>query len=461
MAFTSWIYLYFFATVFVCYWLLRKKNLQNIFLLGASYLFYGHIHPFFCVLILFSTIVDYCCGIITENKIFKPKAVLAISLACNLGMLAYFKYFNFFIGNISFLLEKFGFSANEYSLKVILPAGISFYTFQSLSYTIDIYKGKMKARRNFIDFALFVSFFPQLIAGPIERAARFLPQIEKHRTFDSKLFFSAWPLLIQGYLKKKLVADNLSIYVDKIYMLESPSVLVFCIGTLAFAVQIFMDFSAYTDIARGTARLLGFELIKNFNAPYLAISPSDFWKRWHISFSTWIRDYVYIPLGGSKSSKLLNNTKTLFITMGLSGLWHGAAWNYVLWGFYHALILSLYRVCGFKHNWFPKKIHSKLIACAIMFCLTLIGWAIFRTPNLSWLIGIFNNPLGFSNEELYVSASILLYVLIYSSPMILFYLLNNHFKNIPILRGTIYGILIFSIFMFSRENSQDFIYFQF
>jgi alginate O-acetyltransferase complex protein AlgI len=461
MAFTSWTYLYFFVIVFVCYWLLRSKNLQNIFLLGASYFFYGYIHPFFCILILFSTIVDYCCGNLIQNKSFKPKLILTISLLSNLGMLAYFKYFNFFIENISFLLEKHGFSANEYSLKVILPAGISFYTFQSLSYTIDVYKGKMQARSNFIDFALFVSFFPQLIAGPIERAVRFLPQIEKHRSFDLNLFLSAWPLLIQGYLKKKMIADNLSLYVDKIYMLESPSILVFSVGTLAFAVQIFTDFSAYTDIARGTARLLGFELIQNFKAPYIAFSPSDFWKRWHISFSTWIRDYVYIPLGGSKSTSILSNTKTLFIAMGLSGLWHGAAWNYVIWGFYHAFILTLYRIFGFGNRWAPKNIYSKLLACTIMFLLTLLGWSIFRTSDMTWLINLVNNPLGLSGDDLYVSICIFIYILAYSSPMIFFYILKHHLQNNHLIRGSIYGLLIFTIFMFSRENSQDFIYFQF
>jgi len=286
VVFNSWEYSGFLLSVFAIYWILARKSYQNVLLLVGSYIFYGYIHPWFCILIATSTIVDYFCGLAMARFTSKKLFFLITSLVCNLGLLGFFKYFNFFTENFINAANNLGFHLHPSSLKIFLPVGISFYTFQTLSYTIDIYRGKLRPRGNFIDFALFVSFFPQLVSGPIERAGRLLPQIEKARKFDWGFISSAFPLLIKGYLKKLVIADNVAVYVDKIFMLEHPTMLLLIAGAVAFAVQIYADFSAYTDIARASARFLGFELIENFDSPYLAVSPSDFWRRWHISFST-------------------------------------------------------------------------------------------------------------------------------------------------------------------------------
>ena len=373
MIFTSFAYLVFLAIVFVAYWLIRNRTWQNILLLACSYLFYGYIHPWFCILIAASTVVDYFCGIGMGKFAAKRRLFLVLSLCTNLGMLGFFKYFHFFTDSFISLADNLGLQLHERTWQIMLPWGISFYTFQTLSYTIDVYRGKLEPRKNFLDFALFVSFFPQLTAGPIERASRLLPQIEKKRSWDWDMFLAAWPLFVRGYLKKMVIADNVALYVDKIYMLESPTLLLLIAGSIAFAIQIYADFSAYTDIARASAKLLGFELMKNFDSPYLVISPSDFWKRWHISFSSWIQDYLYIPLGGSRVKSQFKFALILLVTLGLSGLWHGAAWHFVAWGIFHAIILFVYHRLGITGKWNPLSKIKRLAAWLLMFCLTIMG----------------------------------------------------------------------------------------
>ena len=389
MIFTSTTFATFFVAVFVVYWGLPRTGLggrraQNVLLLAASYVFYGWVHPWFCLLIAGSTIVDYMCGLGMERTPRHKRSYLTLSIAFNLGLLATFKYFDFFAASISNVLEALGLggTATKASLGLLLPVGISFYTFQTLSYTIDIYRRQLTARRNFVDFALFVSFFPQLVAGPIERARRFLPQIETPRRFDAATFFSGLELIAFGYLKKLVVADNIGPRIDQIFALQSPTLALLAVGAAGFAVQIYADFSAYTDIARGVARLLGFDLVINFRSPYLAVSPSDFWRRWHISFSTWIRDYLYIPLGGSRTSGRLRFLGILIVTLGLSGLWHGAAWHFVLWGVYHAVLVYAYHAVGCGGRWVPRGALHKVCAWALMLGFTLAGWLVFRADDL-------------------------------------------------------------------------------
>ncbi|MBI9015975.1 MAG: MBOAT family protein [Phycisphaerae bacterium] len=393
----------------------------------------------------------------------KKKVMLVISLLCNLGMLGFFKYFNFFIDNFNELADKCYWHCNINTLKILLPVGISFYTFQTLSYTIDIYRGKLQARKNFIDFALFVSFFPQLVAGPIERAVNLLPQMEEKRKFNYDFFASAFPLIIRGYLKKMVIADNVAIYADKVFMLNQPTFMLLAAGTLAFAFQIYTDFSAYTDIARGTSRLLGFELMENFKSPYLAISPSDFWRRWHISFSSWIRDYLYIPLGGSKNKTRFQFAAILVVSMGLSGLWHGASWNFVLWGIFHAIILFVYHQLGFAGKWKPATKLSAVVAWFIMISLTMVGWAIFRTPSVSWLFSALTNNIviGLSGDSLVVSLVIIISVILYALPLLIMLMLDRLLHKQSVVHGVFYGLALALIIMLHNPQGQDFIYFQF
>ena len=265
---------------------------------------------------------------------------LWLSIVSNFGMLGFFKYFNFFVENVAGVLASIGLTVHEPTLRILLPVGISFYTFQAMSYTIDVYRGELHARRSLLDLAVFVSFFPHLVAGPIQRASFLLPQVESPRRFSAEKARSGFVLICWGFFKKLVIADNVGVIANKVFALSDPTFYILWAGVFAFAIQIYADFSAYTDIARGTSRWLGFELTENFAHPYLARSPADFWRRWNISLSSWFRDYVYIPLGGSRLGTWLW-TRNVLITFLLSGLWHGASWNYVLWGLYHGLLLLI------------------------------------------------------------------------------------------------------------------------
>ncbi len=463
MLFTSYPYIIFLTTLFFLYWLSGKKTLQNIILLVASYIFYGYIHPWFCILIAVSTIVDYICGLSMGRFPQHKKALLVISLISNLGMLGVFKYFNFFAANFQALAVNLGLDLHPITFQVYLPVGISFYTFQTLSYTIDIYKGQLEPRKNFIDFALFVSFFAQLVAGPIERARRFLPQIENPRRWNWDMFVSAWPLLIRGFLKKMVIADNVAVFVDKVYMLYQPSLFLLFAATAAFAVQIYMDFSGYTDIARGSARLLGFDLSENFKSPYLAISPSDFWRRWHISFSSWIRDYLYIPLGGSRTQGTYHFFSIMFVTMGLAGLWHGADWHFIWWGLYHGTLVFIYHRLGKGGHWQPVGKRKTFFAWAVMLTLTLTGWMLFRASSMEWLYRAFFEGPRFDllHPRGVVGVYILMMTAIYCIPLVVLFLLDRYGHKIPLAHSIFCALAILMIIIFSRDNQQDFIYFQF
>ena len=462
MIFTSIDFLRFLVIAFAFCWIVRSKPAVNAFLLVASYAFYGYVHPWFCILLALSTVVDYCCGFGMAARPDGKRLFLVISMISNLGILGVFKYFNFFAENVRAISEALGLSMHPVTFQVFLPAGISFYTFQTMSYTIDVYRGRMEARRNFLDFALFVAMFPQLVAGPIERAIEFLPQIEHKRRWNTDLFISAWPLIVWGYFKKLVVADNVAVYVDKIFMLEKPAWPLLVVGALGFAVQIYADFSAYTDIARGVARLLGFRLMLNFNAPYLAVSPADFWRRWHISFSSWIKDYLYIPLGGSRS-RLPRYALTLLISMGLSGLWHGAQWHFVAWGLYHGVLVFVYHLLGRSGRWRPTGWGRTLAAWSAMFTLTIAGWLLFRASSMSWLLRALQHSLAgsVSGDEWLVAATIAGFVSAYALPMMILFFCERFLPKQQWIRGALYGGALVAITVFARDSGQDFIYFRF
>ncbi len=418
MIFHSIDFLLFLPVAFAMYWLLPKR-LQNPWLLISSYFFYGYVHPWFLYLIFISTFVDYHCALGMRGSERKRKLLLWVSLCANLGMLGVFKYFNFFIENVQHLLTSIGMDGFQWNLHIVLPVGISFYTFQTLSYTIDVYRGRMEARKNWIDVAVYVAFFPQLVAGPIERAPHFLPQVETPRRFNPHMLRSGLHLLIWGFFKKLVIADNVAVVANKIFLLPDPDFFLLWSGVLAFCVQIFADFSAYTDIARGCARLLGFELLENFNHPYISQNPAEFWRRWHMSLSSWIRDYIYIPLGGSRCSKL-RESFNLFLTFFLCGLWHGAAWNFVLWGLFHACLIFAYRL-GAKG--LPWAFESKLLTIPriiVFFALTNVGWLIFREGDIQQLfLNLYRLPGGENHAQIAAAALFATRVLLYSSPLLL------------------------------------------
>ena len=462
MKFTSFDFLIFLPTVFGIYWcLLKDYRKQNCFIVVCSYFFYGYVHPLFCLLLFLSTLSDYCCSLgIVRYPRFRRHFV-GISIVINLGILFFFKYCGFFVDNIAMIFKAWGWTMSEVTWKVLLPAGISFYTFQTLSYTVDVYRGHLKPTSNFIDFAMYVCFFPQLVAGPIERASRLLPQISSERHIDSKIVQSALFLVMWGFFKKLVIADNVAPYVNQIFLLQDPSLFILGVGAFAFSVQILADFSAYTDIARGCASLLGIELIENFNRPYAAISPSDFWRRWHISLSSWIRDYLYIPLGGSRVNGLLHFFWVVIVTMSLSGLWHGAAWNYVLWGAYHGILLFLYHICGAKGRWKPRGVIGLSVAWLSMYVFTLFGWLLFRTHSVEWLWSSLRNFTMYNDEQFITAIIVLLTVSMYSLPYLLYECLLRYAKKGSLWYSFFAGAALCAIFIFGNENGQDFIYFQF
>ena len=462
MIFTSFTYACFFIILFFVYWNFKNRIVQNVFLLFSSYVFLGWVHPWFSLLLAFSALVVYLTGLGINYYPGHKKLFLLVSVIANLGVLGFFKYFNFFAENICSVLNLIGLNPDPFSTKVLLPVGISFFTFQALAYSVDVYKGDIEPRKNFVDLALFISFFPQLVAGPIERAKHLLPQIEKKRSFDISSLQVAGALLLRGYLKKLVIADNVAVYADKIFMLNSPSFYLLLAGALAFTLQIYADFSAYTDMARGFSRLLGFTIIKNFNSPYLAVSPSDFWRRWHISFSTWIRDYLYLPLGGSKVDAAWKYAMVLAVTLGLSGLWHGAAWNFVIWGFYHAVLAFAYWYFGMGGRWMPANRAAKAGAWALMFCFIVFGWLIFRVPNIPWLVSSLKTMFAVqSSDQVFAFVIILLFLAVYSFPLFVFMFLDRVVPKMKWVHAIVYGFAMAAIFGLCRDVGQDFIYFQF
>ncbi len=386
MVFDSYSYFLFFAVVFLVYRKLPHRK-QNMLLLGASYAFYSFWSVKFLSLILFSTLVDYWCGIqlgTCTNQALR-KRWLYFSLTVNLTFLGFFKYYNFFIDSVSSSLILLGVEPNLPLLDIILPVGISFYTFQTMSYIIDIYNNRLKPTKDLLDFSLFVAFFPQLVAGPIERASALLPQIKQSRILSNAKFKSGLMLILFGLFKKVVIADNLALIANSVFDNPTTQGIETLIGIYAFTIQIYCDFSGYTDIARGSARMLGFELMPNFNHPYLATSPQDFWRRWHISLSTWLKDYLYIPLGGNKAKKRFVTARNLMITMLLGGLWHGAAMHFVIWGIYHGMLLMIHRSILPVLNIMASSVNSRfwtLVRIFVMFHLTCLGWVIFRAHTM-------------------------------------------------------------------------------
>ena len=380
MIFHSLDFIAFFLLTLALYWSLQTRA-QNALMLAAGYLFYGWVQPWWPVLLFVTTFVDYWAARGMEDRPRHRRLWLWLSIVSNLGLLGFYKYFNFFIENIAAAGAALGWQIPEVTLRVLLPAGISFYTFQSMSYTIDVYRGHAPARRNFVDVAAFISFFPHLVAGPIMRATNLLPQFERPRTFEVAAARDATMLMVWGFFKKLVIADNVGVIANKVFALESPGFYVLWAGVFAFAIQIYADFSAYTDIARGVAKWFGFDLIKNFERPYLATGPADFWRRWNISLSTWFRDYVYIPLGGSRRGRA-REAFNIMATFLVSGLWHGASWNFVLWGAYHGALLLIGRLLpkGAAPAWLRP------VQIAGMFGLTGVGWLIFRETEIAQLM---------------------------------------------------------------------------
>jgi Predicted membrane protein involved in D-alanine export len=465
----------FLPIVFLLYWFAFKKlRAQNLFVVVASYLFYGWWDWRFLILIAFTTLCSYASGILLERQEGYRHIQRLISIAnivLNLTILGIFKYFNFFSENLQHLFQWFGFELDWVTLDILLPVGISFYTFQALSYTIDIYRHKMKPTHDIIAFFAFISFFPQLVAGPIERATNLLPQFERQRTFDYTAAVDGMRQILWGLFKKIVVADTCAVAVNQIFAnYQTLDSLNLVWGAFLFTFQIYGDFSGYSDIAIGTAKLFGINLLQNFNFPYFSRDIAEFWRRWHISLTTWFRDYIYIPLGGSRCSKWKSFRNTMIIFL-VSGLWHGANWTFICWGIFHALLFlplllmgknRKYKNIVAEHTHLPSLKELGQIICT--FILVMIGWVIFRAENMKeacqYIIYMFTK---WQPSSLEYGIKCLQYIVI----LIIIEWVNRrkmHGLEInikyPIIRWGVYCAILYYIFYYSNEI-QTFIYFQF
>ena len=407
MLFNSIEFLIFLPIVFLLYWFgVKSLRWQNFFVLFVSYIFYGWWDWRFLFLIVLTSFCSYASGILIERYDNSRKIQRIIStsnIVINLAILGIFKYYNFFIDNLDTLFSVVGFHMDWVTIRIVLPVGISFYTFQALSYTIDVYQDKIKATHDPIEFFAFISFFPQLVAGPIERATNLLPQFQKNRKFEYEKAVDGCRQMLWGFFKKIVIADNCAIAVNTIWGEQySEPGFVLLIGAFLFTIQIYCDFSGYSDIAIGCARLFGFNLMRNFNYPYFSRSIPEFWRRWHISLMTWFRDYIYFPLGGSRCSKW-RNIRNVFLVWGISGLWHGANWTYVCWGIYHASLLAFFIILGVNTKYNNTGAHGNIIPSIkemlqilFTFGLTIVGWIFFRSESINGAIAYLSKVFSIS-----------------------------------------------------------------
>ncbi|MBT1709577.1 MBOAT family protein [Fulvivirgaceae bacterium PWU5] len=473
MLFNSLEFAVFLLVVYALYWVLRERRLQNNLLWIVSYVFYAWWDWRFLFLLMLSTLIDYSFGLWIHNSQNRKKLFLWLSIFNNLAVLFFFKYFNFFSDSARILLDTFGFHMNPVLLEVLLPVGISFYTFHGMSYVIDIYRGQATPIKSFVDYSLFVSFFPLLVAGPIERATHLLPQITRDRSFNYNQSVDGLRLILWGLFKKVVIADNCALVVNEVfnhYGTATGSELI--IGTVFFAFQIYGDFSGYSDIAIGTAKLFGIELLVNFRTPYFARDIAEFWRRWHISLTTWFRDYIYIPLGGSKVSRMkaVRNTMIVFL---VSGFWHGANWTFIVWGALNGLyFLPLLLTGNNRRNTdtiaagrlLPSP--RELFQVMTTFALTCFAWIFFRSADMTqavgYIQGIFTHPFW----GLHVTRIDTRLVGILGLFVVLEWLFRNGLPEFlqrmnAVTRFALYYGLVLLVILFGAFGSEEFIYFQF
>ncbi|MDR1344033.1 MAG: MBOAT family protein [Tannerellaceae bacterium] len=485
MLFNSIEFLIFLPVVFLLYWFVFKKlNLQNVFVIAVSYLFYGWWDWRFLLLIALTSLCSYLSGRGIERYEGNRKLqkwISASNIVLNLLILCCFKYFNFFSENLALMFKTFGYELDGFTLNVLLPVGISFYTFQALSYTIDVYRYKLKATHDPVAFFAFISFFPQLVAGPIERATNLLPQFSRPRVFDYDKAVDGMRQMLWGFFKKVVIADNCALFADGIfdnYTTVNGSALL--LGAFFFSIQIYCDFSGYSDIATGCARLFGISLMRNFNCPYFSRDIAEFWRRWHISLTTWFRDYLYIPLGGSHGGKWksIRNTMVIFL---VSGFWHGANWTFIVWGAYHALLFvplllmdknRRYRDTVAAGRMFPNI--REAVQMLLTFGLALVGWIIFRAENISQAIDYIKRMCDKSllsmpeMPDIGVGIKLALTTLFFI--MILFITEWRHRERdhgfsirirSPFVRYAIYIVFLLTLLFFQATEPASFVYFQF
>lgn len=473
MLFNSFEFLIFFPLVLALYYALSLRG-QNLWLLLASYFFYGWWDWRFCSLLAFSTVLDYFCALSMARWPKRKRIGLTVSMVASLGILGFFKYFNFFVDTAAVALSALGFEPHLPVLRIILPVGISFYTFQTMSYTIDVYRGHLAPTRSLLNFALYVSFFPQLVAGPIERATHLLKQFSVPRIVTRPMIESGCILILIGLFRKVVIADGVAPMVNAIFAASATASWINLVaGAMLFAIQIYCDFAGYSDIARGAARLIGIELMVNFTQPYLSRNITEFWRRWHISLSTWLRDYLYIPLGGNRYG-IFNTYRNLMLTMLIGGLWHGARWNFVIWGGLHGIYLALHKLWLSLRKAtpdvgaLPRLTLRSLAGILFTFLLVDFAWIFFRSATLSEALGFIRGILTLRGGLEAVPVNLLAKLAFYAALVFFIdrpaYVRNRQEALLDwpwFARGTTYAFLLFLLILLRPLNDTPFIYFQF
>ncbi len=470
MSFVQPVYPVFLLVVFVVYWALREVRSQNAWLVAASAVFYGWVHPWFLLLMYGSAVVDFTLGLVIARRPAWGRLAVAVSVVANLGLLAYFKYAGFFVGSFVAAGRAVGLELDAAVLSIVLPVGISFYTFQTMGYTIDVARGELEPRTRFVDYVLYVSFFAQLVAGPIERAGRLLPQIESPRSLTLERARDGVALALWGGFKKLVIADSLAPYVDKVFVLDNPAPILVWAASFAFMIQIYADFSGYTDMARGSARLLGFDLSLNFRAPFLARTTIEFWQRWHISLSTWLRDYVLGPLVGDRGSSRVRFALATLTTFVLIGLWHGPSWNFVVFGLFHGALVIAYGLVARRLP--PRGARPWLDGALIAGHLVLVGLPgslLFRETHTERLLSHFTRwPWSGTDDDVVAATIVVAVTLAGCAPLVAQWLIVT--RVVPRVKAapwflpvqtTTWAALIACMALFYRTTLQDFVYFQF
>lgn len=468
MGFVTYEFLVFFLVFLALYWLTNHKSWKNLLLLLASIIFYGWLVPWHVIVLLLSILVDYflALGIVRFKSRARPLTILGVLL--NVGLLAFVKYYFFFNASLAEGLNQAGLSGDIFFAKIVLPLGLSFYILKKIAYLLDVQRGILRPTHDFIAFAAYVSFFPQVLSGPIDRPQKLLAQLESPRTWKSDNFYNAWHLLAMGFFKKIVIANTVKVIVDQIFLLEEPSKILLFVGGLGFTLQILADFSSYTDISRGVSFLLGLETTENFNHPYLSLTPSEFWNRWHISLSTWLRDYIFFPLRRALLKKrniipeFMIQALPPLVTMFVSGLWHGVGWKFIVWGLYYGALIVIYQSIAARADVQPARRLRIFFSWLTMFLLIVFGWLIFRAQSLSWLWNaLIHAPFYRTPQELTASFVLLTIIAFYASLLIVKFWIDRYWATYSNLQAAYYVCATLAIIVFMNSSSPDFIYFQF
>lgn len=468
MSLTTYDFFVFFFVVFILYWVVRERRWQNLVLFAGSYVFYGWMASWHVLVVFFSTLADYLLALGMERWKPRSKALLWLGIALNLGLLLFFKYYLSLNAPLANLLDQLGWRDNFFFMRIALPLGLSFYLLKKIGYLLDVQRGTFKAERDFIAFAAYVSFFPQVLSGPIDRPQKLLVQLRAARAWKSEYFHQAWQLLALGFFKKIVIANTVTVIVNEIFEIRDLSKSLLIVGSLGFTLQIIADFSSYTDISRGFAFLLGLETTENFNRPYLSLTPTEFWNRWHISFSTWLRDYVFFPVRRA----LVKNKDRIpdffvqsippLITMLVSGIWHGVGWNFVAWGLYYGALIVIYQALGIRGDWKPAGRVKTFFARLVMFALIAFGWTLFRVSSLSVVWNtVAYAPFFRDAREPVASFVLLTMIAFYAALLVVKLLLDQYAEKYTLLHSAYYAAATLMAILFINSASPDFIYFQF